>query len=328
MHKHLLLCAIAIASLRMEDTDDVIVEDVEESPAKPVEEPVKRVSKQSEESSKQYPSILRKYQNIKEINKHQVLAMESFAVIKEFQDITAASTYVDGNVMLELQRKNDEVGKLANDLQADFRNLTKAEQKRFMEEYKQLLFNTVPQRVRHFKELSANHLNVHHQVMESTIDVLRNDAAHSVLVSYAQSRLKHRQFAAESKLREMLRVQQKKRNLWYFGLTRLEWIMLTSQVWLVGSTLGMLWSLSGAKGGSKGSTRLFSVFDVCLFAMILGLVYVELGKYRIVWSFMKMRVIGMSVVQFILLSMLREARRSVQTYLSAYKRIMRPTGTK
>ena len=328
MGAQLFFCVFAVAALRAEDTDDVIVEEVSDTVqnTKAAPEPVQQVTN-DDGAAKQVPKIFRKYQNIKQINKYQILAMESSSLIKEFLDITAASTFVDVNVMLELQRKSDEISKVTNDLQGDFKNLAKVEQKRFMEEYKQLLFNTLPQRVRHFKELSGNHLTLHHQVMDCTIDALRGDETHTALLDYAHSRLRHKQFASEGKLREMIRAQQRKRNKWYFGLTRLEWVILTGQIWLAaGAFCFVSYALSAGKTASKGKSMI--AFEVCLFSIIAGLVYVELNKYQIAWSFAKLRVAGISVVQFVILAMLREARRVVFAALFDSKRAIRPTVSK
>ncbi|KNH08078.1 branched-chain amino acid uptake carrier [Perkinsela sp. CCAP 1560/4] len=333
MKNLVLLAVVSAMAIRMEENDEVLVEDVDEatpSVRPPPQPPVERIPGEREEAKvKETSKILRKYQNVKDITKYEILAMESFGLIKELQDIIDASTFADGNVMLELHRKSDEISRIGNELQQEFQRMSLSEQKGVMAEYKQLLFNNLPQRLRHFKELSAGHLSLHRRIMESTLDVLEHNKQHSGLVNYIHSRLRHGQFSAEKKIREMLSVQQKTRNKWIFGITRIEWIMLTVQVWLLSAAFGALWwVLGGLKIGSRASLRSGWIFEASLFASIAGLVHVEMTKYFIDWSFLRTRTLCMSVVQFLLACILREARKQCVFSFGGSKKIAKPAAHK
>uniref|UniRef100_A0A7S4P1M6 Uncharacterized protein n=1 Tax=Paramoeba aestuarina TaxID=180227 RepID=A0A7S4P1M6_9EUKA len=328
MKRIVVLALLLAVPAHLEDGDEVLVEDVIDTPAPklPYPSPPEKIES---DKGKAIPKILRKYQSIKDINKYQILSMESLNLLKDFQDITDASTFADGNVMMELHRKCDEIQKLATDLQTEFQNMAPTEQKGFMEEYKQLLFNSLPQRLRHFKELSANHLALHQRLMESTLDVLQHDAHHSPLVDYIHSRLRHGQFSSESKLREMLNAQKKKRNKWIFGVTRLEWILLTGQVWLVSIAFFCLWKMvESLRILPKACFTQRWIFNAGLFGIVCGLVHVELHKYCVQWSFPKTRAFAICAVQCLFLCMIREVRYNVWQCLRSSKKNLKATAQK
>eukprot|EP00759_Apiculatamorpha_spiralis_P027654 PhF_6_TR30412/c0_g1_i1/m.44605 len=255
--RYLLMCVsftfIVLLSLvavgRSEDMDNVLVEDMADTPPIVKRKPTYSDDKEDHTSSSSKKSSSgggdrkgsknqegkqsgsRRRRGEREGSPLETADQNSFALVKDLGDILQSGSFVDSDVMKEFHDKHDDTKKIVSTLQSKHKTLSSKEQANVPSEHVTLIFDTIPQRLQKFHLLSTEHKKLHNQIMESTVDVLQysSESGHKAIVKYCEIRLRQNRYASQKNIAEMFDYQKSVRGSWHFGLTTFEWGWITTQ---------------------------------------------------------------------------------------------------